>query len=96
MSIIRLIHVTYPPDKADEAASSWKEKCGPLIAKQPGCLSEELLRCRDVPNEFVSISEWEDEESIRSYLKSEAYQEVRGHHRSMGGGDVTVRLYARV
>ncbi len=96
MSITRLVHVTYSPDKADEASRSWKQKCGPLISRQPGCLSEWLLRCRDVPNEFVSVSEWDSEQSIRLYLKSEAHREVRGHHRKMGGGDATVRLYARV
>lgn len=96
MSIIRLIHVTYSPDKADKAEAYWKQKIGSLIAQQPGCLSEELLRCVDVPSEFVSLSEWDNEESIRKYLSSTAYHEARTHHRLMGGGDVTVRQYERV
>ena len=96
MSIIRLIHVTYPLDRANEAARIWKAECGPLMKKQSGCMLEELLRCQDVPNEFVSYSEWDDEDSIRRYLKSDAHQKIRSHHRGMGGGDVTIQLYARV
>jgi heme-degrading monooxygenase HmoA len=95
MSIRRILHVTYPPDRADEAARTWKDTCGPLIARQPGCLSEELFRCQDVPTEFLSISDWEDEDSIRNYLASPDYHDVRFHHRRMGGGDVTIRLYVR-
>ncbi len=56
MSIIRLVHMIYPAEKADEAARTWKENRGPLMAGQPGCHSEELLRCGDVPIEFVSYS----------------------------------------
>ncbi len=96
MSIIRLIHVTYATEKADKAANYWKQKIGGLIAQQPGCLSEQLLRCHDVPNEFVSMSEWDSEDSIRTYLASPAYHEARNHHRLMGGGDVAVRMYERV
>ena len=96
MSIVRLIHVTYATEKADKAANYWKQKIGGLIAQQPGCLSEQLLRCHDVPNEFVSLSEWDSEESIRTYLASPAYHEARNHHRLMGGGDVAVRMYERV
>lgn len=96
MSIIRLVHFTYPEDKADEAARSWKEKLGPSIARQPGCLSEELLRCEDVPNEFVSYSVWDGEDSVRRYLESETFQEVRAENRKYGASHVTVRLYGRV
>jgi heme-degrading monooxygenase HmoA len=93
MTVIRLLHVDYPPEKADEAARSWKEKCGPLMRREPGCLAERLLRGQDVPHEFVSYSEWDGEDSIRRYLESSAYHQIRDHHRSMGGGHVSVRLY---
>ena len=34
MSIIRLVHMTYPAENADEAARNWKTNRGPLMAKQ--------------------------------------------------------------
>ena len=96
MSIIRLVHMTYPPENADEAARNWKENSGPLMAGQPGCLSEELLRCGDVPTEFVSYSVWDNEENIRQYLKGDAYHKIRADNRENRAMRVTVRLYDRV
>ncbi len=68
MSIIRPVHMTYPAEKADEAARTRKEYRGPLMADQPGCHSEELLRCGDVPTQYDTYSVWENEESIRQGL----------------------------
>ena len=96
MSVIRLVHMTYLAEKADEAARTWKENRGPLMAGQPGCHSEELLRCGDVPTEFVSYSVWDDEDSIRQYLESDAYHKIRADNREKGAAHVTVRLYDRV
>ncbi len=96
MSIIRLVQMIYPPEKADEAARNWKESCGPLMAGEPGCLSEELLRCGDVPTEFVSYSIWDNEESIRRYLEGDAYHKIRAYNRENGAMHVIVRLYDRV
>lgn len=96
MPIIRLVHMTYPAENADDAANSWKQNRGPLMAKQLGCLSEELLRCTDVPTEFVSYSVWDDEEDIRVYLESDDYHKIRAENREKGATHVTVRLYERV
>lgn len=96
MTIIRIVRVQYPSERSDEAARVWKQECGPLMTRQPGCLTEDLFRCRDVPNEFVSYSEWESEADIRAYLESDAWKQVRAYHRGMGGGDVGIRLYERV
>lgn len=96
MSVIRIVLVRYPSERADEAARVWKEQCGPLIAGRSGCLGEELYRCRDVPGEFVSYSEWDSEANIRGYLESDAWRQIRAHHRAMGGGDVVIRLYDRL
>lgn len=96
MALVRLLQVTYPSARADEVAQKWKEEYGPLLKGQAGCLSETLLQCKDVPNEFVSYSEWQDEDSIRDYLGSNAYQTIRNHHLRMGGGKVGIRLYIPV
>ena len=96
MSIIRLVHMTYPAETANEAAESWKKNRGPLMAGQAGCQSEELLRCSDVPTEFVSYSVWDNEDSIRHYLESSAYHRIREENRQKGATHVTVRLYDRV
>jgi heme-degrading monooxygenase HmoA len=93
MPIIRLIYITFPAEQATQAERNWKESCAPLMIKQHGCLSEELLRNIDHPGEYISYSEWEDEESIRRYLQSDDHQEIKRHNRSIVGATVVVKQY---
>jgi len=94
MSIVRLIYVTVKGDQVKEAVNLWKEHCAPLMIKQPGCLSEKLLECVDAPNEFISYSEWDSQESIDKYRNSEAHAEIQRHSRGLQGGQATVKRYA--
>ena len=93
MPIIRMIHTTVPPEQSALAERNWKEKCAPLMIKQPGCLSEELIRCREKPGEYISYSEWENEESIRKYLQSADHQEIKRHNTNITGAKVVVKQY---
>lgn len=94
MPIARLIYVTVPQDKMADAESVWKDKCAPLMIRQSGCLSEELLRCVDTPGEYISYSEWEDQGSIDRYLASDAHEEIRRHTRGlMSGSRPVVKRY---
>ena len=96
MAVIRLIYVQFAPEKARLAEENWKEKCAPLMIRQPGCISEELLRCTDNPGEMISYSEWEDEESITNYLESADHQEIKRHNQNITGAKVTVKHYQLV
>jgi len=93
MSIVRLIFVTVNPDQAAEAESIWKNHCAPMMVKQPGCLSEKLLRCTDSPGEYISYSEWDSQESIDRYRESPAHEEIRNHSRGLQGGRPIVKRY---
>ncbi len=94
MSIIRLIYVKVEPDQLSEAETAWTEKCAPLMIKQPGCLSEQLLKCIDSPGEYISYSEWESQESIDRYLASEDHQEIKKHaHELKRVEDPAVKRY---
>jgi len=79
MPIARLIYVTVPAVEAGEAERVWKEDCAPVMIKQPGCLSEELLKCTDTPGEYISYSEWQDEAAIERYDDSDAHREIERH-----------------
>jgi heme-degrading monooxygenase HmoA len=94
MSIVRLIYVSVKGDQVKDAVNLWKEHCAPLMIKQPGCLSEKLLECVDAPNEFISYSEWDSQESIDKYRNSEAHAEIQRHSRGLQGGQATVKRYA--
>ena len=93
MSIIRLIYTSFPPDQAAKAEQNWKEFCAPLMIRQPGCASEQLLRCTTHGGEFISLSEWDSEESISKYLDSDDHQEIKRHNRNIKGASVVVKHY---
>ena len=82
MSIIRLIHIQLDPSENTKAEQVWKTECAPLMIQQKGCLSEKLLRAR-VAGEFISYSEWESEQDIERYMKSDAHKEIVRHSRGL-------------
>ena len=87
MTVARLIYVKVNADQVAEAERIWKQECAPLMIQQPGCLSEELLKCLDEPGEYISYSEWQDQESIDRYLASDAHEEIRRHTRGLQSGE---------
>jgi heme-degrading monooxygenase HmoA len=93
MSIVRMIVTTVPPSMGNQAERNWKEKCAPLMIKQPGCLSERMLRSKHNPGEYISYAEWDNEESIRAYLKSADHQEIKRHNTNIPGAKAVVKEY---
>lgn len=79
MAIVRLIFVTVDAHDGPAAERLWKEECAPLMIKQSGCLSEELLRSVEQPGEYISYSVWENQESIDRYRASAAHEEIKRH-----------------
>ena len=93
MSIVRMIITTVPAGMGDQAERNWKEECAPLMIKQPGCLSERLLRSKAIPGEYISYAEWDNEASVRAYLKSAAHQEIKRYNTNITGAKVVVKEY---
>jgi quinol monooxygenase YgiN len=79
MSIVRLIFVTVKAEDAPAAERVWKTDCAPLMIKQQGCLSEELLKSTEVPGEYISYAEWDSQASIDRYLASADHQLIKQH-----------------
>jgi heme-degrading monooxygenase HmoA len=92
MSIIRLIHIQLDPSENEKAEQVWKTECAPLMIQQKGCISEKLLRAK-AAGEFISYSEWESEQDIERYMKSDAHKEIVRHSRGLKGTKVVVKLY---
>ena len=92
-SIMRFIVVKTTTDKAAEIERLWRQECGPLMLKRPGCLREELLRCIEEPGEYISVSEWESAQAIETYLASPEHQEIKRHTRGVTGMAATVKTY---
>lgn len=96
MTVTRLLYVSFPASEADKAEKNWKEKCAPLMIHQEGCLSEQLLRCKDDPGEYVSYSEWDSEDSIDKYLAGEDHKEIKRQNANIAGAKVVVKHYEQV
>ena len=79
MAIVRLIFVTVKAEDGAEAERLWKEECAPLMIRQQGCLSEELLKSIEAPGEYISYSVWENQESIDGYRASADHEEIKRH-----------------
>ena len=93
MNVVRLIVVKVNPAQAKEAENIWKQHCAPLMIKEPGCVSEKLLRCTDNPGEFISYSEWQDQQSIEKYRTGKAHAEIKRHSDSLKGERPVVKRY---
>ena len=92
--IIRMILVNVPKEKADEAVRLWREDCAPQMIKQPGCVSEQFLRGRENPGEFISLSTWESQAAIDKYRRSDAHTAIQKHTRGlMNVAKVEVKTY---
>jgi heme-degrading monooxygenase HmoA len=92
--VTRMIIVSVPKERAAEAERMWKQQCAPLMIKCPGCLSEEFLRNRENPGEFISLSSWQDQAAIDKYRASEAHKEIQKHtHALLGVAKVEVKSY---
>jgi heme-degrading monooxygenase HmoA len=96
MAIIRLIYVRVEPGQAAEAERLWKQDCAPLMIRQPGCRSERLLKCLDEPGAYISYSEWDSEDAIDRYRKSEDHKTIQAHARAIHGAKASVMRYETV
>jgi quinol monooxygenase YgiN len=95
-TILRHVIVRVSPDLAGEVERLWKEQCAPLMLRRPGCLREELLRCREEPGEYISVAEWASQEAIDAYLASEEHRQIVAHTRGLTGAAATVKTYELV
>ena len=93
MPVVRLIHVKVASQARADAERVWKEDCAPLMIKQPGCLSEKLLKCLDAEGEYISYSEWEDDAAIEAYRKSKDHETIQQHSRKLQGAQAVVKRY---
>jgi quinol monooxygenase YgiN len=83
MPVVRLIFVTVKAEDASAAERVWKKDCAPLMIKQKGCLSEELLKSTEVPGEYISYAQWDSQASIDRYRASADHQLIKQHAKAL-------------
>jgi heme-degrading monooxygenase HmoA len=82
--------------KADEFIERWEAWIKATTAGAPGFRSARLLRSEDDTNRFTSISEWDDEATLRAWKQTDGFAEGMGATRGMCddflGGDFDVAV----
>ena len=92
--VTRMIHVKVAPGQVETARKIWKEECAPLMIGMKGCLSEELLACREEDGEMISMATWESDADIEAYRTSAAHQEIQRRTRELlSGAQAVVKTY---
>ena len=51
---------------------------------------------RHPPGEYISYSEWDNEESVRKYLQSASHREIKQANTNIQGAHVVVKMYEEV
>jgi heme-degrading monooxygenase HmoA len=80
--------------KVDEFVERWKEWLGWTSESVAGFRSATLLRSQDDPLRFTSVSEWDDDASVKDWKTSADFQQKMGAVRALCddfvGGDFDV------
>lgn len=93
MPIVRLIHVNVDLSQVKKAEQLWKNDCAPLMIRQKGCRSEQLLKCLDAQGEYISYSEWETQADIERHRASADHKTLQSHSRGLRGARAVVNCY---
>jgi heme-degrading monooxygenase HmoA len=70
--ITRIVKMTFHPEKADEFIGVFT-LAKPLIESFIGCTKVELLRDKEQPNIFFTMSSWITSEALETYRESELF-----------------------
>jgi len=71
--IIRIVKLTFHPDKVDEFTRLFKEE-RKTIASFDGCNKVDLWKDTNSENVFFTYSEWRDNASLENYRNSEFFK----------------------
>lgn len=75
MPLIRIVKLTFAPDKISDFLKAFDER-KEMIAAFEGCSSVELLRDINNPNIFFTYSKWDNENSLEKYRNSELFSSI--------------------
>ena len=83
--IIRIVRMDFKTEHVQDFLRQF-ERVRPLIRRYPGVRSLELHRDAGLPNVFYTYSEWDSEEALEAYRKSELFRGAWGEVKAWFGG----------
>jgi quinol monooxygenase YgiN len=63
-------HLRAYPDRAERLKTVLQSLVTP-VRQEPGCVSYDLLQCRDDPSEFVVLQHWASRDQYDAHMKSQ-------------------------
>ena len=73
--IIISIRISSKPDQGEALEQVMREE-SPKVRGQAGCVTFELFRSTEQPNQFLLYEEWQDKASFEAYKSSEPFQAI--------------------
>ena len=73
--MLRIVKLTFKEELVPDFLSSFEESKDKIRAFE-GCISMILLRDKQRSNVFFTYSEWEEEENLENYRRSELFKGV--------------------
>ncbi|GCD78287.1 antibiotic biosynthesis monooxygenase [Thermaurantimonas aggregans] len=73
--MIRIVKMTFRPETVTEFLTIF-EQSKEKIRQQPGCHSLKLVNDKENSNVFFTISEWEHQDFLEQYRRSELFNTV--------------------
>ena len=83
--ITRIVKMIFRPEEISNFLEVFEANKA-FIAGSRGCTSLQLLRQKDEPNVYFTISVWESEDFLNQYRGSELFAEVWGQTKKMFAG----------
>ncbi len=75
MSLIRIVRMTFQPDKVEDFLTIFNESKD-KIRSIPGCQELQLHKDVYADNIFITYSKWDNEDSLLAYRSSELFVSV--------------------
>lgn len=75
MSLIRIVRMTFQPDKVEDFLTIFNESKD-KIRSIPGCQELQLHKDVHADNIFITYSKWDNEDSLLAYRSSELFASV--------------------
>ncbi len=84
--LTRFFYAKIKPGKTGEFKQFYMDEILPTLQKTPGCLYGSLIQSVEDPNEYISFSLWDSEQSIKGWENSNAFALLLGRAREFFAG----------